>query len=81
MSGDDENEDQMKRMVRWSGGQEVGWVRRFDNDDEGWDTRFECGTFFLFFFFSFLFFLLFLLAFLSPAHIQGEKSGSVGSTY
>lgn len=45
----------------------------------GTDTRFECGCFALLL--SFLFFLLFFLAFLSPAHIQGDKSGSMGSTH
>lgn len=67
----------MKRMVR----RLVG----FDNDDDdderdgipGWSVAVFC---FSFLFFPFLFFLLFF-PFLSPAHIRGEKSGSMGSTH
>lgn len=63
------NDEKMERIVR----------RLVGFDDSimmmrGTDTRFECGCFLLFFF-------LFFLAFLSPAHIWGEKSGSVGSTH
>lgn len=73
------NGDEKMGRRRWPGGEEVG----FDDSImlmmmRGTDTQFECGCFFLFF--SFLLFLLFF-PFLSPAHIWGDKSGSMGSTH
>lgn len=63
----------------------VGWVRWFDND-EGWDTRLECGCFFLFFsFLPFSFFCSFLSFLLHTSggrkavpwglHIDGSYGG------
>lgn len=78
MNGDDEDENE--KMIRRRG----GWLVGFDGSImmmRGTDTRLECGCFaFLLLLFFFLFFLLFF-PFLSPAHIWGEKSGSMGSTH
>lgn len=75
MNGDEE----MMKDERWRGGWLVGFSDSIMMMRDGIPSL--SVAVFCFSFFSFLLSFLSCFSFLSPAHIWGEKSGSMGSTH